>query len=41
VDPYELNNIASSASPTLLAQLHTQLGALQNCAGAACRTAEQ
>jgi arylsulfatase A-like enzyme len=41
VDPYELNNIASSASPTLLAQLHTQLGALQSCAGAACRTAEQ
>jgi arylsulfatase A-like enzyme len=41
VDPYELNNIASSASPTLLAQLHDQLAALRTCAGATCRAADQ
>jgi len=40
VDPFELNNIAATASPALLTQFHNQLAALQNCAGAACRTAE-
>ena len=41
VDPYELNNIASTASPSLLASLHTQLAALQACSGNSCRTADQ
>jgi N-acetylglucosamine-6-sulfatase len=41
VDPYELNNIATTAAPSLLTSLHNQLAALQNCAAAACRTAEQ
>jgi arylsulfatase A-like enzyme len=41
VDPFELNNIAGTASPTLLASLHAQLAALTPCAGASCRTAEQ
>lgn len=41
VDPYELNNIATTAAPSLLASLHTQLAALQTCTAAACRTAEQ
>lgn len=41
VDPYELNNIAATASPTLLANLHAKLVALEGCAGATCRTADQ
>jgi N-acetylglucosamine-6-sulfatase len=41
VDPYELNNIAATASPTLLAGFHNQLVALEGCAGATCRTADQ
>lgn len=41
VDPYELNNIASTASPTLLASLHAQLAALETCTANSCRTADQ
>lgn len=41
VDPFELNNIAATASPSLLAGLHAQLVALEGCAGATCRTADQ
>jgi N-acetylglucosamine-6-sulfatase len=41
VDPYELDNIASTASPSLLASLHTQLAALQACRGNSCRTADE
>ncbi len=41
VDPYQLTNIAATASPTLLASLHTQLAALETCAGASCRTADR
>jgi arylsulfatase A-like enzyme len=40
-DPYQLTNIASSASPSLLASLHTQLAALETCSGASCRTADK
>ena len=40
VDPYELNNIAATASPSLLASLHAQVVALQTCTGASCRTAD-
>lgn len=40
VDPYELDNIASTASPSLLTRMHTQLEALKVCSAAACRTAE-
>lgn len=41
VDPYELNNIATTASPGLLASLHAKLLALQACSGTSCRTADQ
>jgi arylsulfatase A-like enzyme len=41
VDPYELNNIASTAGAALLRRLHAKLEALQNCAGANCRVADQ
>lgn len=39
-DPYELNNLAQSADPALLATLHQRLDALRDCAGDACRQAE-
>lgn len=39
-DPYELSNIYATASPTLLSDLQTRLGALENCAGAECERAE-
>jgi N-acetylglucosamine-6-sulfatase len=39
-DPYQLQNLASAASPTLLQQLATQLAALRQCAADSCRTAE-
>ena len=39
-DPYELTNIYSSASPTLLNDLKTRLDALKSCAGAECKRAE-
>ena len=36
-DPYELHNIASSLSPTQLAELHQELMGLENChTGDAC-----
>ncbi|MHB1572093.1 MAG: sulfatase family protein, partial [Solirubrobacteraceae bacterium] len=38
-DPWELHNIASIASPALLAALHAQLLALESCHGAGCWTA--
>jgi arylsulfatase A-like enzyme len=41
VDPFELTNIAATASPTLLASLHSQLVNLETCTGASCRTADQ
>jgi hypothetical protein len=41
VDPYELDNIAGIASPTLLANLHAQLAALEACSGNSCRTADR
>jgi N-acetylglucosamine-6-sulfatase len=41
VDPYELDNIAATASPALLSSLHDRLVALETCAGAGCRTADQ
>jgi N-acetylglucosamine-6-sulfatase len=40
VDPYELNNIASSASPELLNSLSNQLKAIANCSGNSCFQAE-
>jgi N-acetylglucosamine-6-sulfatase len=40
VDPYELNNIAATAAPALLANLHARVVALQSCTGASCRTAD-
>lgn len=40
-DPYELNNIASSADPGLLSQFSSWLKTLVSCSGAACRLAEQ
>jgi N-acetylglucosamine-6-sulfatase len=39
-DPNELNNIARTASATLIATLHTRLDELRKCAGATCRNAE-
>ncbi len=38
-DPYELHNIAASASPQLLATLHAELQALEACHGTTCWTA--
>lgn len=40
VDPYELNNIVTSADPGLVSALNSQLQALRACAGATCRTAD-
>ncbi len=40
-DPYELNNLAATADPGLLAQFSSWLKALKTCAAAACRAAEQ
>jgi arylsulfatase A-like enzyme len=41
VDPYELDNIASTASPSLLANLHSRLVALSDCRANTCRTADR
>jgi tRNA G46 methylase TrmB len=41
LDPYELNNIASSAEPGLLSQFSAWLKTLVSCSGASCRLAEQ
>jgi len=40
-DPYELNNIASSADPALLSQFSAWLKSLVSCSGVSCRSAEQ
>lgn len=39
-DPDELNNVAKTAAPALVAALHQRLEDLRRCAGAACRDAE-
>jgi N-acetylglucosamine-6-sulfatase len=39
-DPYQLQNLAATADPALLADLAAQLDHLRVCAGADCRTAE-
>jgi arylsulfatase A-like enzyme len=39
-DPYEMNNIASTADPRLVAGLYSQLQALRACTGDTCRTAD-
>ena len=41
LDPFELNNLAKTASPSLLRQLGTQLQALKSCAGETCRQADK
>ena len=40
MDPYEMNNIAGTTTPTLLNQLHEQLQALHSCSGATCLVAD-
>ena len=40
LDPDELTNLASTASPERLAALHQLLDSLRHCAGDACRAAE-
>ena len=39
-DPYQLQNIASTADPSLLAMLHAWLESLRQCAGESCQSAE-
>ena len=39
-DPYELNNIASTADPNLLTQFSAWLKSLASCSGSSCRTAD-
>lgn len=39
-DPYEVNNVAPTTSPEILAALHAQLHALSSCAGATCMVAD-
>jgi N-acetylglucosamine-6-sulfatase len=39
-DPYELNNIAATIDPGILAQLHAQLELLKTCTAETCRTVE-
>ena len=39
-DPYELNNIASTADPNLIAQFSTWLKSLASCSASSCRTAD-
>lgn len=39
-DPYEMNNVASTADPTLVSSLYSQLQAMRSCAGSTCRTAD-
>ncbi len=40
-DPYELNNIASTADPNLLSRFSAWLKTLVSCSAASCRSAEQ
>jgi arylsulfatase A-like enzyme len=39
-DPNELDNMAATANPTLLGELHQRLQSLRSCAGDGCRTVE-
>jgi arylsulfatase A-like enzyme len=39
-DPYQLQNLAATADPALLATLHERLDSLRNCAGDTCRMNE-
>ncbi len=39
-DPHEMNNIASTADPTLMSNLYSQLQAMRSCAGETCRSAD-
>ncbi|MCI0477054.1 MAG: hypothetical protein L0Y55_12465, partial [Anaerolineales bacterium] len=39
-DPYQLNNLAAKADPTLLRELAARLRELQTCAGDKCRAIE-
>jgi hypothetical protein len=39
-DPYQLQNLAATADPALLADLAARLEQLRVCAGAGCRGAE-
>jgi N-acetylglucosamine-6-sulfatase len=39
-DPYELHNIATTASPAVLHSLSAEVAALEHCKAAGCRTAE-
>ena len=40
-DPYQLQSIHESADPVLLEDLRGRLRALEDCAGAGCREAEE
>ena len=40
VDPFEMNNITSTADPEIIAGLQAQLDALAACSGATCRQAD-
>jgi hypothetical protein len=40
-DPLEINNIVTTANPTLLQELQGMLGQLRQCAAATCRQAEE
>lgn len=40
-DPYQLDNVYSTASPALLQSLETQLDALRECSGSSCKAAEE
>jgi N-acetylglucosamine-6-sulfatase len=40
VDPYELDNLANNADPTLITRFSTRLAELARCAGDTCRVAE-
>ncbi len=39
-DPYELNNLASTADPALLSRLASRLAELRGCHAASCRSVE-
>ena len=39
-DPHQLQNLAATADPELVAELSANLGHLRFCAGAECRIAE-
>jgi hypothetical protein len=39
-DPNELDNMAATANPTLLGELHQRLQSMRSCAGDGCRAVE-